>query len=468
VIRSWEKIVDCFAGGGGASLGIELALGRSPDVAINHDPEALAMHAANHPRTLHLCGDVWEVKPLDVCQGQAHTVGLLWASPDCKHFSKAKGGALKRSKEIRSLAWVVVNWAREVHPRVIILENVEEFQTWGPLDGEGRPDPTKKGETFAEWLAALRAEGYVVEWRELRACDYGAPTTRKRLFLIARCDAKPIEWPAQTHGRMDRPYRTAAECIDFSIPCPSIFARKKPLAEKTLRRIARGIKRFVLDAADPFVIHLTHSDDRINSIREPLRTITCANRGELALVAPTLVQTGYGERPGQAPRSFDLHAPLGTVVAGGAKHALVCAFLAKHYGGNETPGSSLAKPFDTVTCKDHHALVEVRIGPHRYEEVCAFLASHGLTNRVRVGGDEYVISDIGMHVISDIGMRMLTPRELFRAQGFDDSYQIAPLFNGKPLTKTAQVRMCGNSVSPVMSRALVAANFRAPIVKVAA
>lgn len=452
MIGAHELIVDCFAGGGGASTGIEWALGRSPDIAVNHDPEALAMHQANHPRTLHLVGDIWDVSPAAVAEGRP--VGLLWASPDCKHFSKAKGGSLKRSKEIRSLAWVVVEWARSVRPRVIILENVEEFQTWGPLDEHGRPDPARKGETFAEWLAALRAEGYVVEWRELRACDYGAPTTRKRLFLIARCDGLPIVWPSPTHGRLDGlPYRSAAECIEWSLPCPSIFARTRPLAENTLRRIARGIRRFVIESARPFIIPVSHAgDDRAQSIDEPVRTITASSRSPFALVAPTLIQTGYGERPGQAPRALDLQAPLGTVVAGGAKHALVCAFLAKHYGGNETPGSSLGRPFDTVTCKDHHALVTAALGPARNESVRAFFTEHHL-------GEPRVTVDGMIYEVVDIGMRMLEPRELFRAQGFRDDYRIAPIVNGKPLTKTAQVRMCGNSVSPPMAAALVAANF---------
>jgi DNA (cytosine-5)-methyltransferase 1 len=468
-MKKHERIVDLFSGGGGASTGIELALGRSPNVAINHDAEAVCMHEANHPRTVHLCGDVWEYNPRDVVDGP---VGLLWASPDCKHFSKAKGGALARSKKIRSLAWVVVRYAKAVKPRVIVLENVEEFQTWGPLDDAGKPDPDKKGTTFRRFVAELRACGYEVEWRELRACDYGAPTTRKRLFLIARCDGQPIIWPAKTHGPGLEPYKTAADCIDWSIPVPSIFGRTKPLAENTLRRIARGIHKFVLGSGKPFVVPLTHHGDaRVHDIGEPLPTITAAHRGELALVAPTLIQTGYGERVGQAPRSLDLHAPLGTVVAGGAKHALVCAFLAKHYGGNETPGSPMTKPFDTVTCTDHHALVEVRVGTERRPEVRAFLTKYyGTSTGQAVDAPLDTICAGAAHFglvtvegvdyeIADIGMRMLAPRELFRAQGFADSYIIDPLFNGKPLTKTAQTRMCGNSVSPPMAEAIIRANL---------
>jgi DNA (cytosine-5)-methyltransferase 1 len=462
-----EIIVDNFAGGGGASLGIEQALGRSPDIAVNHDPEAVAMHEANHPTTQHLCGDVWEYDPIAVCGGRP--VGLLWASPDCKHFSKAKGGKPVQ-KKIRGLAWVVVRWAKTVRPRVIILENVEEFQTWGPLTPAGLPDPQKRGLTFQRWLRELRACGYVVEMKQLRACDYGAPTTRKRLFVIARRDGQPIVWPSPTHGPGLLPFRTAAECIDWTIPSPSIFTRKKPLAENTLRRIARGIRRFVLEAAEPFVIPVSHSGDaRVHGIGEPLRTITAGSRSPFALVAPTLIQTGYGEREGQAPRSLDLGAPMGTLVAGGVKQALVSAFLAKHYGGNESPGSSLAKPFDTITCKDHHSLVTVAHGRDRRPQVRAFLtkyygASHGqslaeplhtITTLPRFG---LVTVDGEDFEIVDIGMRMLAPRELFRGQGFPDSYVIDPIFNGRPLTGTAQVRMCGNSVSPVISRALVAAN----------
>jgi len=258
-----EMIVDNFAGGGGASTGIEMALGRSPDLAINHDPEAVAMHQANHPHTVHLCGDVWDVNPKDACAGRK--VGLAWFSPDCKHFSKAKGGK-PVSKKIRGLAWVATRWAEEVEPRVIVLENVEEFQTWGPLGDNGLPCPKRKGDTFREWLLKLQTLGYMVEWRELRACDFGAPTSRKRLFLIARRDGKPIVWPAPTHtapilippGSTLQPWKTAAECIDWSIPCPSIFTRKRPLADNTLRRVAAGIKQYVINNPRPFIVPIAH------------------------------------------------------------------------------------------------------------------------------------------------------------------------------------------------------------------
>jgi DNA (cytosine-5)-methyltransferase 1 len=437
-----ELIVDNFAGGGGASTGIEMALGRSPDIAVNHDPEAVAMHTANHPETRHLCGDVWEYDPRAVTDGRP--VGLLWASPDCKHFSKAKGGKPVTDK-VRALAWVVVRWAKTVRPRVIILENVEEFQTWGPLTPAFLPDPEKRGDTFRRWRRELERQGYVVDMRELRACDYGAPTTRKRLFVIARCDGAPIVWPEPTHGPGRIPYRTAAECIDWSLPSPSIFDRKRPLAENTMRRIARGVRRFVLDAPRPFIVGST---------------------------APTLIQTGYGERPGQAPRSLDLHAPMGTVVAGGVKQALVSAFLAKHYGGNETPGSSLEKPFDTITCIDHHALVRVEHTRERQRpEVRAFITKYYGTSTGQSLRDPMATicagaAHLGLVTVEgqafeivDIGMRMLAPRELFRGQGFPDSYVIDPIFEGKRLGAGAQTRMCGNSVSPAVARALVAANY---------
>jgi DNA (cytosine-5)-methyltransferase 1 len=323
-------IIDSFAGGGGASTGIERALGRSPDVAINHSGPALALHAANHPETLHLNSDIWAVEPREVMPGRH--IGLLWASPDCKHFSKAKGGA-PRDRNIRDLAWVVVKWAEHRKPDVIIMENVEEFTTWGPIDNEGQPIRAFIGQTFADWKQRLRRAGYKLQHRELRACDYGAPTIRKRFFLIARRDGLPLVWPKPTHGDPKsrevrtgklKPWRTAAECIDFAIPCPSIFdtgaevmakhglRAVRPLAENTLARIARGMKRYVLDAERPF-----------------------------------LVQTGYGERPGQAPRTMYTDVPLGTVVAGGVKHALVAPSITRFNGG--ATGQDLRDPLATVT-----------------------------------------------------------------------------------------------------------------------
>lgn len=537
-----ELVVDLFAGGGGASTGIEQAIGRHVDVAVNHDREAISLHTANHPQTRHFCSDVFEVDPLTVTDGQP--VGLLWASPDCKHFSKAKGGK-PVSKKIRSLAWVVIKWAKAVQPRVICLENVEEFQTWGPLAADGRPCPQRKGETFAVWVGVLRGLGYAVEWRELRACDYGAPTIRKRLFLVARRDGQPITWPSTTHAQPDakgkvppcmKPWRTAADCIDWSIPAPSIFNRARPLADATCRRIAKGIVRYVYQAAQPFVApfpaEAQHEPTQPSTLRHPsgkslhpgqrngervwdndrrgmqgaaeLPGRISAPQGSTADASaprahiPTLIQTGYGERPGQAPRVPGLDKPLGTVVSG-QKHALVSAFLAKHYTG--LVGSDMADPMGTVTTVDHHSLVSANLvhmghgegkdGTKRFSHgvrdvaqplntVTASGATAGLVQAFLVkyyGTDQDPAMREPLHTattkdrfglvtvrgqayqIADIGLRMLTPRELYRAQGFPESYVIDRGAAGEPITKTAQVRMCGNSVCPPIARAIVAANY---------
>lgn len=401
-----ELIIDNFAGGGGTSTGLEQAFGRPVDIAINHDPEALAMHAANHPHTTHLCESVWDVDPIKVTNNRP--VGLVWLSPDCKHFSKAKGGK-PVEKRIRGLAWVTLRWAAKCKPRVIMLENVEEFKTWGPLlveaDGSAKPDPAKKGKTFDSFIRQLRAHGYTVDYREMRGCDHDTPTIRKRFFLVARRDGLAIKWPEPTHGAPDSigvragkllPYRTAAECIDFSLPCPSIFERDRPLAPATLRRIAKGIMRYVVDAEEPYIVNVANSKtsgrapnvwpmgeplrtitsapgfamvaptivpvthqggDRTESIGEPFRTITGAHRGEKALGVATLVQVGYGEREGQAPRALDIEKPLGTVV-GESKHALVSALLTGVGGraGQSRP-RGVDEPTATATSKADAALV---------------------------------------------------------------------------------------------------------------
>ena len=493
-----ELVVDNFAGGGGASTGIEAAIGRPVDIAINHSPEAIAMHAANHPRTKHYCENIWEVDPREACGSRP--VGLLWASPDCTHFSRAKGGQ-PRSKEVRALAHVVIRWARAVRPRTILLENVEEFQTWGPLDESGFPIKAREGEDFRAWLAELTDCGYEVSFRTLVAADYGAPTTRKRLFLVAqRRGAATIAWPEPTHGRgRARPWRTAAEIIDWSLPCPSIFGRKKPLAEATQRRIAAGLRRFVLDSAQPFIVPVTHQGGpgRVYSLHEPMRTVTAANRGEMALVtpylmtntsghpgraleapvptvttgdhhylmAPTLVQTGYGEREGRRRRPRDIEQPLGTGVSG-LKHALVAAWLTKFYGtgGAGTQINLLLPPVTTGGGRGGGHLAEVRAFLVKYygsdgkptsQQQTLFDPMHTVTTKARFGlvtiaGEDYQIADIGM--------RMLSPRELFAAQGFPGDYQIEVPFNGKPLTKTAQIELAGNSVCPQVAEALVIEN----------
>lgn len=684
-------IVDCFAGGGGASTGIEMACGRSPDIAINHDPQAVAMHKLNHPATKHFCENITELAPRKVTGGKH--VALAWFSPDCTFHSKARGGKpfrdRNKARRIRGLAWVVTNWAREVKPDVIMLENVEEFSDWGPLGADGKPCPLRKGFTFRRWVSMLQNLGYEIDMRELRACDYGAPTTRKRLFIIARRDGRPIVWPEPSHAKGGArgllPYRTAAECIDFSLPCPSIFLTKeegqkvnakRPLAENTMRRIARGLKKFVLDNPKPFIVKfhsprregdervgavdeplptqtaeprfalaapvvakfrgdspghsvedplptitagpkenpagaahalgiitpfiapLTHQgSDRVESIEEPTPTITGAHRGERALIAPYLARIGqtggngdysndvrdpvttitskaehlvvqpfivgaggpeyagkpadanqamgvistenhraivqpflagvggrkgqsaetsteqpfqtitakadtvlvapigvprYGERDGQEPRAMSLEQPSPTIVPTQNGVQVVSAFLAKHFGGHETPGSQLKLPMDTVTARDHHALVASSLikmkgqsagmdieGPlatieahgYHHAEVRAFLTKfhgqggqHGdltaplatIDTKDRLG---LVLVKGVWHAIIDIGMRMLRPRELYNCQGFPPTYKIVFQFNGKPLPNDAQVRMVGNSVSPVIPEALLRANF---------
>jgi DNA (cytosine-5)-methyltransferase 1 len=320
-------IVDSFAGGGGASLGIEMATGRSPDVAINHDREAIAVHAANHPGTKHFCESVWDVDPRKATSGKR--VALMWLSPDCTYFSKARGRKpfrdRKKARRRRGLANLALRWVKALgpakRPRCLIMENVEEFQDWGPLTNEGVPDPLRKGFTFRRWLKQLEGCGYRVEMRELRACDYGAPTTRKRLFIIARSDGLPIVWPTPTHGPGRLPFRTAAECLDFSVPVKSIFGRKKPLAENTLKRIARGIRKYVLEAAEPFIIPVKTWGGGGNgprSIHEPMRTVTASKRGEYAVVDPFLVHTAHGEQDKKGKKrargEHSAHEPLPTVL----------------------------------------------------------------------------------------------------------------------------------------------------------
>lgn len=415
-------IVDNFAGGGGASTGLELALGRKVDIAINHDPDAIAMHRTNHPFTRHFQESVWNIDPVQICEGKE--VDVAWFSPDCKHFSKAKGGK-PVDKHIRGLAWIVLRWAGTVRPKVIFLENVEEFKTWGPVR-RGRPVKSKAGQTFDKFVLQLKRLGYEVDHRELIAADYGAPTKRKRFFLIARCDGNPIVWPKATHAPRDqfkqlklKPYRSAAEIIDWSIPCPSIFERKKPLSEATMKRIARGLKKFVLEEKDPF-------------IGKPLPTITSVN-----------------------------------------KNYLCTAFIAKHFGGNyQGSGASLNESLPTITSVDHNALVEVKLSDCDHsKEVNAFLIKyyggenhyqnvreplHTITSCLRFG---LITIDRVEYQIVDIGMRMLTPRELYNAQGFPEDYIIDKDFTGKNYPITKQIARCGNAVPPPFAEALARANL---------
>jgi DNA (cytosine-5)-methyltransferase 1 len=544
-----ELVVDNFAGGGGASIGIEAGIGRAVDVAINHDPEAIAMHRANHPDTRHFTEDVWKIDPVKVTGGQP--VGLAWFSPDCKHFSKAKGRR-PVSKKIRGLAWVVVRWARRVRPRVIMLENVEEFQDWGPVDENGIPCKKRKGQTFQQFVGQLERYGYRVEFRQLRACDYGAPTIRKRLFLVARRDGLPIVWPEPTHGDPNskavksgklKPWRSAAECIDWSIPCPSIFERPRPLADNTMKRIARGIQRFVLDDPDPFILRICQTGwggDRMQyEITDPLTTIT--TKAEHCLVTPFITKfragsngsaadeplhtitaggeqarpgTGnamglvtpyfiprHGEREGQEPRCRSVEQPLPTITATANGASLVAAFMAQHNTG--MVGHRMAKPVSTIVQKGcTQALVAAHLqrqfgnsvgnsanrpagtitagGGGKSALVAALMAPYygsgsGLTGRDLRDPSPSITSrdrlqlvtvtiDDQTYVLEDIGMRMLQPHELYAAQGFPDDYVITHGLDSEgtrvKFPKYVQVRLCGNSVCPPLSTALVRANFQ--------
>lgn len=508
-----ELIVDGFAGGGGASTGIEMALGVSPDIAINHDPEAIALHMANHPYTRHYISDIFEVNPLIATMGRP--VGLFWLSPDCKHHSKAKGGK-PRDNNIRSLAWVAVKWAKAVKPRVIMLENVEEFQHWCPLDGKCQPDMQKKGETFREFIGALEALGYEVQWRELKASDFGAPTIRKRLFMVARCDGRPIVFPEPTHGdpqskdfdgKKLKPYRTAAEIIDWSIPTYSIFLNKeqgkkygvrRPLSPNTMDRIAKGFEKFVMKNEEPYVLDESiapyistyygksgNADNaRGQKVDAPLATITAGGQRH-GLVTPFIVKNMNKN----VPRLID--EPVSTILTGNHhfltvpfvsqlnknsigsglsqpttaitgvnKHSLVTPYMmAIDHTSSKNSTWSIKKPLSTITSKNRHAVVGAFL--HKYygveERQGIDTPLHTITTRDRFGLVE--IKGIKYQVM-DIGFRMLTPRELYLAQGFPEDYKINIVMpTGKVLSKAAQVRMCGNSVVPILAKALVEANY---------
>ncbi|MDK9756948.1 DNA cytosine methyltransferase [Vibrio sp. D173a] len=472
MILPGEIVVDNFAGGGGASTGMELGLNRHVDIAINHDPVAIDMHKVNHPETKHYCESVWDVDPIEACEGRP--VGLAWFSPDCKHFSKAKGNR-PVDKNIRGLAWVAVRWAAMVPVRMMMLENVEEFMTWGPVveteSGKFKPCPDRKGETFDAFVKVLTdglneghpaweeiktalgddfphydklqtGLGYALDFKVLHACDYGAPTTRKRFFMVARNDGQPIEWPAKTHGPDGsglKPFASAADIIDWSIPVKSIFNRKRPLAEKTMERIAKGLDKFVFSSDAPFVVPescstpfvtecANASSQRNMPANEPLRTI-CAQvkGGHFALVTSHMVKM-RGTNIGHGTNE-----PVHTISAGGFHIGEVRAFLLKYYGTSY--GESCDSPIGTVTTKDRFGLVTVK-------------------------GEKYQIVDIGM--------RMLEPHELFAAQGFPENYQISHSSDGKKLSKASQVARCGNAVCPPVAQALVEANVTAKTISKAA
>ena len=576
-----EIIVDNFAGGGGASTGIELATGQPMTIAINHDADAILMHKTNHPFTEHYQASVWDVDPEEVCRGRR--VGLAWFSPDCKHFSKAKGGK-PVDKNIRGLAWIVLRWAGTVRPRVIILENVEEFQTWGPVR-RGHPVKSKSGQTFCRWVSQLKDLGYAVDWRELVAADYGAPTTRKRFFLVARCDGQPIMWPESTHAPADsaavmegrkKPWRSAAEIIDWSLPCPSIFDTRKqireryglsaqrPLRPNTMRRVIRGVDKFAIKNPAPFLVVVNHTGDfRGQEADAPLKTVTAKHgygvaspvmvpltvtnttnsvgagagdpihtvttAGNQMMIAPTLTaigQTGGGERGRKitepthtqvskaeecviAPSLIQYHTeqsehvrgqeitgPIMTIDAAN-RYGLTAASLVKYYG-NDQHGQNVRSPLHTITAKDregvtlehmakfygtefgepmtrplstvtasgaHHGVVTTRIskaepgvGLGHWPEIRDLLneyCGYGL------GPDDVILFEIdgAAYFMEDIGLRMLTPRELYMANGFPVDYRIERDYTGTVYPKTKQVARCGNAVPPPFATALVRANL---------
>lgn len=532
--------VDLFAGAAGSSTGILLATGHSPHIAVDFDAEMFEFHKVNHPDTEHVLADIQTLDPHTVLRGRK--IRILSASPPCTNFSRAKAGKVK-DEGVRNLAERVLTWIDAGDPDFVVVENVPEMAKWGPLNEDGTVDKDREGESFDRWIESIINYGYHVQWRNIRACDLGVPTLRKRLFILA--SKGDIAWPKATHGEGLKPFASAASCIDWTIPVRSIFERKKPLSDKTLARVARGIKKFVL-VPEPFVVHVTHGGDRApHPVSEPLTTVTCAHRGEHALVAPvmsrghvhgqdtdgsagdqplhtvtktdehiviapTLVQSGYGEREGQVPRTLDLSQPLGTLVASGQKHALVHALMAEHvgfvskqFGGKHPPiGSDLNQPLGTVTTIDHNALVDVVAEPAfisvahgtttgsdataplgspttsghhhsvvraRLQEVQDFLihyygASVGSSTEAPLGAvttkDRFgLVTLAGVeHVIVDIGMRLLEPRELARAQGFPDWYVLERRTDGTPTTKTSRTKAVGNSVCPPVMAAILIAN----------
>ena len=604
-----EIVVDFFCGGGGAGTGLEMGLGRAVTIAKNHSPAAISMHTVNHPHAKHFTTDVFEGDPDTECGGRA--VGWFHMSPDCTHHSQAAGGQ-PRKREIRNLSWIGLKWAGMKQPRVISLENVKQILQWGPLVAKrckstGRviklgggtaepgevvpvseqflvPDPKRRGQTWAVFVAELQRLGYAVEWRVIKACDFGAPTSRERLFMIARCDGQPIVWPEPTHAKNpakgQQKWRTAAECIDWTIPSKSIFGRKKDLAPATLRRVAKGMRKFVLDAANPFIVPIANwSGESVQSAGEPLRTVTSYPKGgafsvvspvlvgaggpvysgkpvavdqpvgtlmtqnHRAIAAAALVQLGNGDKPRSAPRSADLGQPLGTIMASGGKYAVATAFMAQMNGGfNTTAAKSIEDPMTTVTntgsqqqlvtanlvhlrgncdARDlndplhtisaggtHHglmtaflerqfgasvgqglnepaptitaggggksSLVELKLSPEVEAgalRVAAFLISYYGTENVSDANepaptittrDRLALVTVTIkgtpYVIVDICLRMLQPAELYKAQGFPGDYIISHGADGKPFTKTQQVHMCGNSVSPPPMAALARAN----------
>jgi len=574
-----EIVVDFFCGGGGAGTGLEIGLGRAVNVAKNHSPQAISMHTVNHPGAQHFTTDVFEGDPDAECGGKA--VGWFHMSPDCTHHSQAAGGQ-PRKREIRNLSWIGLKWGGKKRPRVISLENVKQILQWGRLIAKrdkatGRvvklggevaapgevvpvgqqfliPDPKQRGRTWRRFVALLEGMGYVVEWRVIRACDFGAPTSRERLFMIARCDGQPIVWPEPTHAKNpvkgQQKWKTAADCIDFTDLGKSIFGRKKDLAPATLRRVAKGMKKFVIDSATPFIVPIANwSGETVQSAGEPLRTITSYPKGGAFSVVspiiapathqgsdrindpleplPTITSGGNYQRPAGAAHAMgistvfmaqmnggfnttdaksvedpmttvtntgsqqqlvaanlvhlrgncdarDVNDPLHTVSASGQHHGLVSAFMERAFGGSV--GQGLEDPAPTITAGGggKSSLVSLTLSPEHEAgalRVAAFLISYygtenisacdspapTITTKDRLAMVTVMVKGTP-YVIVDICLRMLKPAELYKAQGFPADYIISHGADGKPFTKTQQVHMCGNSVSPPPMAALARAN----------
>lgn len=499
-----EIIVDNFAGGGGASTGIEIATGKRVAIAINHDPAAILMHKTNHPYTEHLQASVRDVDPKAVCRGRP--VGLAWFSPDCKHFSKAKGAALV-DRKIRGLAWITLRWAATVRPRVIILENVEEFQTWGPVRN-GKPVKKLTGTTFRKFISQLEALGYTVEFRELVAADFGAPTSRKRFYMIARCDGKPIVWPKPTHSKTGEDglpkWRCASEIIDWSLPCPSVFASKaqimeryglkavRPLAKNTMRRIIRGVDKFTIRSGKPFIVECNHSGGgHIAPVGDAYKTITAKHTG--GIVATCLIQ--YHTEQTESVRASGLGTPINTVNASN-RYGLTCANLVEYYTGGRP--LDVQEPMHTVTSHDREAVVAAHVVKFKGDNLGhganepmqtvttsagEFAACEAYLEKMHGGDelgywplirdllnefcgytleeDEVLLLEIGgaLYYIADIGLRMLSPRELYNAMGFPPDYIIDRDYQGHEYGRTKQVARCGNAVCPPVASALVRANL---------
>lgn len=501
-LKGEELCIDLFAGGGGVSEGLKQWLGRDPDVAINHDEKAIAMHKANHPGTKHYNENIWQVNPLDVLKEfNNRPIGLLWASPDCKHFSRAKGGT-PLSRNIRALAWTAITWAKLGKPRIIMIENVPEFTSFGPVCvNTNKAIKDKAGTEFKKWLNELKKAGYEYEWKILRCSDFGAPTIRRRFFLVARCDGEPIEWPEISHGAEGTgltPYRTSGQCIDWTLPGRTIF-REKPLADKTMARIAKGIERFIVKSPKPFIIKVNHSQSefRGQSIDEPIQTITQKNG--YALVEPQFEKISHQSKPGTLQAAFitkfntgatgsSLHEPLHTIVAGSyqkrpggsAPIGLVTSNIIKYRSTNI--GHDLNEPLHTISaggnhfgevrsfCANNNGLVKMDYAlKQKIKQVDDYLHHYGYEAskkkfsfrryKKRNRNPSRFSYDGQTYCIVDIHLRMLEPHELFTAQGFPPHYIIKPKHNGRWFTKSDQVNKCGNSVPPVMAYKLAKANY---------